>query len=184
MTQATTNARAPEGAADITSTDRRAAPRVHYTGGLLPPALRVRPGRDVIVVNLSAGGTLVESRWRFRPGSMVDVLLHQGGIAHALRARIDRCLVATLGDPTGVRYRTALRFETAIAVDPPRNLLEGYVLPELDASALQPLGTCYPKPPERPALAARSRRNSQAGTNGGMAPDLVRPPHTAFPEDL
>jgi hypothetical protein len=57
--------------------ERRTASRVHYTGGLLPPALRIRPGRDVIIVNLASGGTLVESRWRFRPGSMVDVLLHQ-----------------------------------------------------------------------------------------------------------
>jgi hypothetical protein len=153
--------------------DRRTAPRVHYTGGLLPPALRVRPGRHVIVVNLSPGGTLVESRFRFRQGSMVDVLLHHAGTAQALRARIERCLVATLTDPSGVRYRTALRFETAVAVKPPRDLLDGYVLPAPDACAPEFAGTDYPQRRERPRVAADTRRNVQSGTNAGMAPDLV-----------
>ena len=184
MTQTRTNTYTPARADDMAGADRRAAPRVHYTGGLLPPTCRVRPGRDVIVVNLARGGTLVESRFRFRPGSMVDVLLHQGGIAHALRARITRCLVATLDDPAGVRYRTALRFETPIAAESPRTLLDGYVLPDVEATALQPGGSAYPKRVEDGAVAPKSCRNVQPGTTGGLALDLVRPAHTAFPEDV
>lgn len=184
MTQTRTNTYTPARADDMAGADRRAAPRVHYTGGLLPPTCRVRPGRDVIVVNLARGGTLVESRFRFRPGSMVDVLLHQGGIAHALRARITRCLVATLDDPAGVRYRTGLRFETPIAVEAPRMLLDGYVLPDVDATALQPGGSAYPQRPPGAAVASRSGRNGQPETTGGLALDLVPPAHTAFPEDV
>ena len=168
---------------DTTTPDRRAAARVHYTGGLLPPALRIRPGRDVIVVNLASGGTLVESRWRFRPGSMVDVLLHQDGIARPLRARIERCAVATLADPAGVRYRTALRFETAITVEAPRALLDGYVLPESE-SATPAIGAVTTRASAaRQPTAPRQAETGRVGRATDWHPNWFEHSHTASPED-
>jgi hypothetical protein len=168
---------------DPPAPDRRTASRVHYTGGLLPPALRIRPGRDVIVVNLASGGTLVESRWRFRPGSMVDVLLHQDGTARPLRARIERCTVATLADPAGVRYRTALRFETAILVEAPRALIDGYVLPGCDppAPAIGAVTTRAPaarQPPPQPRA-----EMGKVGRATDWHPNWFEHSHTASPEE-
>src|SRR6185503_16346062 len=39
---------------------REAGLRTHFTGGYLPPTARIRPGRLVVVVDLSCGGALVE----------------------------------------------------------------------------------------------------------------------------
>ena len=168
---------------DTPAPDRRTAARVHYTGGLLPPALRIRPGRDVIVVNLASGGTLVESRWRFRPGSMVDVLLHQDGTARPLRARIERCTVATLADPAGVRYRTALRFETAITVDAPRALIDGYVLPET-ASPPAAIGVATSRAPApRQPSSQQCAETGRAGRATDWHPNWFEYSHNASSED-
>jgi hypothetical protein len=86
--------------------ERRAFPRVHYARGILPPGVRVQPAREVIAVNLSRGGVLVESVWRFRPGASVTLHVQQG----------------TGG---GVRYRAAIRFEAPLVSDPPSDALYG-----------------------------------------------------------
>ena len=91
--------------------DRRSASRVAFRNGHLPPAARVRPGCDVIVVDLSTTGALVEGQWRFRPGSRCELALNFASGDVMVRARVARCFVARLGRLTPVRYRAALAFE-------------------------------------------------------------------------
>ena len=69
----------------------------------------LRPGRAVSLVNLSAGGALVESQRPLRPGSNVHLQLVADDRTIGLPARVLRCAVATI-DAEGVQYRGALMF--------------------------------------------------------------------------
>jgi hypothetical protein len=109
--------------------DRRARGRTVFTGGYLPPAARIRPGREVVIVDLSCDGALVEGPWRFRPLSRCDVHLKVTGQDVHLRARIVRCFVARLERQEPVRYRTALAFDRAVDLPERWDALDGYPIP-------------------------------------------------------
>jgi hypothetical protein len=143
------------------SVDRReAGRRMHFTGGYLPPHARIRPGRLVVIVDLSSGGALVEGPWRFRPLSRCDVHLQlTGGDVH-LRARIMRCFVARLDRQEPVRYRTALSFDQVVEMPDRWDALEGYSIPaDLADSLLR--GVADSQPPIATA------------SSGGPAPQIT-----------
>lgn len=127
--------------------ERRATRRVHFCGGVLPPSARIHPGRTVIVVDLSQQGALVEGLWRLRPGSRVDLQLDMMPQGTTVRGRIERCYVACLADPAGVRYRAAIRFERAVDFTPPRDLLDGYPVPQAEPVAIGMFGHSLPAAP-------------------------------------
>jgi hypothetical protein len=109
--------------------DRRTRGRTVFTGGYLPPAARIRPGREVVIVDLSCDGALVEGPWRFRPLSRCDVHLQVTGQDVHLRARIVRCFVARIERQEPVRYRTALAFDRAVDLPERWDALDGYSIP-------------------------------------------------------
>lgn len=87
--------------------ERRATTRVapEYT-----PWRRVallRPGLDIVLINLSAGGALVESPNRLTPGARTELQL-TGSSRRVVRARIERCRVTGL-EP--LRYEGAIVFD-------------------------------------------------------------------------
>jgi hypothetical protein len=102
--------------------ERRTQPRIEYRAGVLPPTVKVRPGRDVVVVNLSPDGLLVEGAWRFRPGSSVDLHIAFDGTPVGARGRVLRCYVSGIDRVAGVRYRAAIALSTAIMVAMPVGL--------------------------------------------------------------
>jgi hypothetical protein len=71
---------------------------------------KVRPGYDVAVLNVSAGGALVESSHRLLPGSPVDLHLAKQDDHVAVRGRVLRCFVARLR-AAGIWYRGAIGFD-------------------------------------------------------------------------
>lgn len=71
----------------------------------------LRPGCAVRVVNLSAGGALVQAGRPLRPGARVHVQLVTRLRSLALVARVLRCAVWTLDSRDGATYRGALQFE-------------------------------------------------------------------------
>lgn len=87
--------------------------------------VRVRPGRDGSVVDVSAGGMLIDTIHRLLPGTTVEVLLAGADRRTTIRGRIIRCAVASLHGSV-VRYRGAVRFDRSIAsfLD-----FDGYVIP-------------------------------------------------------
>jgi hypothetical protein len=115
--------------------ERRLAMRTAFRCGYLPPAARIRPGREVVVVDLSNGGALVEGPWRFRPGARCEVHIGGGETSVSVRARIVRCYVARLDWQSPVRYRTALAFERPLALRQRLERLEGYLLPGFRTTA-------------------------------------------------
>ena len=92
---------------------------------------RVRPGLDVSVVDVSAGGALVESDCRLMPGAIVELQLETPGGRAAIRGRVLRCSVARLRS-TSVCYRGAIGFDRHLPwfVDEER---AGYGVPGGDA---------------------------------------------------
>jgi hypothetical protein len=70
---------------------------------------RLRHGFDVAVLDVSAGGVLVEGRARLLPGSTVEVQLVADTATWTACARVLRCRVSGLRS-NRVQYRAALQF--------------------------------------------------------------------------
>jgi hypothetical protein len=72
---------------------------------------RLRSGPDVIVVNLSRGGVLLETVSRVRPGSRVEVVLPVTTGLVTATGQVVRAWVAGIDRDQGVRYRVAVAFD-------------------------------------------------------------------------
>ncbi len=72
---------------------------------------RLRPGRDVVLLDIGDGGALVEASSRMLPGTAVVLQLLMPEGAQCIRGRVLRCEVSALDPHRGVRYRGALRFD-------------------------------------------------------------------------
>jgi hypothetical protein len=71
----------------------------------------LRPGCIVFLVDVSAGGALVEAFRPLRPGARVHLQMAAGTRARPLTAHVLRCAVWSLNSIDGVVYRGALEFE-------------------------------------------------------------------------
>lgn len=71
---------------------------------------RVRPGYFVAVIDVSAGGVLIEISRRLLPGSAVDLQVSTARQGATLRGRVLRCAVIGLHS-TSVSYRAAIAFD-------------------------------------------------------------------------
>lgn len=142
------------------SAERRVSNRMLFAGGYLPPAARIRPGRPVVIVNLSCDGALVEGPWRFRPMSRCDVHLQLAGEDVHVRARIVRCFVARLERQEPVRYRTALAFDQVVELPACWDALEGYRIPADATESVTP-GVADTQSPPQPALSAPPSRENR-----------------------
>ena len=72
---------------------------------------RIRPGHDVLIVNMSAGGALVESRHRLLPGACVELQVRDEKREPCrVKARVLRCAVSAVRADS-LRFRGALVFE-------------------------------------------------------------------------
>lgn len=71
---------------------------------------RVRPGRDVCVIDVCAGGALIETIYRLLPGAQIELHLATTSRRVAMRGRVLRCAVARLR-ASGVWYRGAIEFD-------------------------------------------------------------------------
>ena len=98
------------------SDERRASARRTRAQCAWLLAARLRPGRDVRVLDLSNGGALVEAGGRLMPGA--SIVLHLVSVRghHTLRGTVLRCYVSAIDQSTGVRYRAALAFDHGFAV--------------------------------------------------------------------
>ncbi len=73
--------------------------------------VRLRPGREAVLLNIGAGGALVEGRSRLLPGSRVVMQFVASDRVLTVRGRVVRCEVAALDPRDGVRYRGAVSFD-------------------------------------------------------------------------
>jgi hypothetical protein len=73
-------------------------------------AARVRPGHEVSVVDVSAGGALLESARRLLPGTSVELQLQTANHRADIRGRVLRCAVVSLRS-SAVSYRGVVVFD-------------------------------------------------------------------------
>ena len=80
----------------------------------------VRPGHSAALLNLSAGGALVDTEHRLLPGSIVDLQMRTKSDRISMRGRVVRCAVVRLRP--AVCYRGAIAFDQYLPwfVDEPR----------------------------------------------------------------
>jgi hypothetical protein len=110
--------------------------------------VRLRTGRELTVVNISASGALVEGLTRLLPGTRteVHVVTRHGRVL--VRARVVRSLVWRL-EKEVVCYRTALAFDAAVDTEAGPALSErseskGYPIPGEFPGNYEGPGNPYP----------------------------------------
>ena len=91
-------------------TNRRAGRRFVPGRAGEPITCRLQPGTEATVVNLSSTGALVEGRCRLRPGSIVHARFGAALRGSVTTCRVTRCVVATVGGPSGISYQAGLSF--------------------------------------------------------------------------
>ena len=87
--------------------ERRGTTRVSPHETPWSAAGRLRHGQDVVLVNVSQGGALIESASALNPGARTDLQL-LGKTRRSVPGRVARCRITAL---------SPLRFEGAIAFD-------------------------------------------------------------------
>jgi len=90
--------------------DRRSDPRYGWSSEDVSHAT-LRPGCIVRIVDLSAGGALVQATRPLRPGARLHFHLVLRQRSFGLNAHVLRCAVWMLDSREGVTYRGALQFE-------------------------------------------------------------------------
>ena len=111
--------------------ERRREPRVGHPEIAGTYAI-LRPGYMVAIVDLSAGGMLIEGPRPLRPGAHVHLRLVTGTRRLALSGQVLRCAVSTLDTPEGVHFRGVVRFDQPCASPWEDRTLAGYLMPTDD----------------------------------------------------
>ena len=70
----------------------------------------VRPGHRARLIDVSAGGALIETSHRLLPGTAVELQVATGTDRASVRGRVLRCAVVRVR-PTWVCYRGAIAFD-------------------------------------------------------------------------
>lgn len=70
----------------------------------------VRPGHRARLIDVSAGGALIETSHRLLPGTSVELHVETGTDRASVRGRVLRCAVVRVR-PTWVCYRGAIAFD-------------------------------------------------------------------------
>lgn len=94
--------------------DRRRSRRLHAVHDHGIVSARVWPGCDVSLLDVSAGGALIETSYRLLPGASIELHLATLVRRTAVRGGVLRCTVVSLR-PTGVWYRGAIGFDRHLA---------------------------------------------------------------------
>ena len=94
--------------------ERRRTPRLNPQFTQWREVAILRPGQEVLIINVGRGGALLESSGRMAPGACVELQLF-GTPRRLIRGRIDRCHVVHLNP---LAYRGAFVFDEPLDVTP------------------------------------------------------------------
>ena len=93
---------------------------------------RVRLGHNLVIVDVSSRGALVEGRSPLRPGSRVEVQLETDARRDLIAARVTRCGVVAIDPEAGVTYRAALAFTESCEWVREHATHDGYAVPAMN----------------------------------------------------
>src|SRR5262245_65837203 len=122
--------------------DRRHGCRFHTFDAHRIEHARVRPGLEVLIVNVSSGGVLVETPHRLLPGSPIELHLRTADQRVSVRGRVLRCAVARLR-ADDLWYRGAIGFDLELPWFSDRQEA-GYQVPAGEGLVSERGGRCYP----------------------------------------
>src|SRR3954462_7966650 len=91
---------------------------------------RGRPGHRVVVVDVSAGGALLEASRPLRPGAGVEVQFEHATHRLRIAATVVRCGVTAIDPERGPTYRAAIAFADTFEWAREDTTPDGYRLPE------------------------------------------------------
>ena len=116
--------------------DRRRARRrrtIHDHGIV---SARVRPGREASLLDVSAGGALVETTYRLLPGSPIELHVATNERRASVRGGVLRCAVVGVR-AAGMCYRSAIGFDRLLSwfVDGEAG---GYGVPSAESRSARP----------------------------------------------
>jgi hypothetical protein len=97
---------------------------------------RVRPGREASLLDVSAGGALVETTYRLLPGSRIELHVATGERRTSVRGGVLRSAVVSVV-AAGMCYRSAIAFDRLLSwfVDGDPG---GYGVPTVDTHSAGP----------------------------------------------
>jgi hypothetical protein len=72
--------------------------------------VRIRPGHDASLIDISAGGALLETHHRLLPGAIVELLMETDKHRTHIRGRVVRCAVVQVG-AASMSYRGGIVFD-------------------------------------------------------------------------
>jgi hypothetical protein len=90
--------------------ERRRTTRIHQTTHHGVVAARVTPGTHARLIDVSAGGALIETSHRLLPGTPVELHMETKAERSTVRGRVLRCAVVRVR-PSFVCYRGAVGFD-------------------------------------------------------------------------
>jgi hypothetical protein len=90
--------------------DRRRAPRTSSAAQHGVVCVRIRPGREVTLLDVSAAGALLQCAHRLLPGTAIELQLTTAGRRVTTRGLVVRCSVSQVW-PSAIWYRGAVMFE-------------------------------------------------------------------------
>jgi hypothetical protein len=102
-----------ENAVNSRPNERRQTPRWSHADEHGIVTVRVRSGHRAALVDVSAGGALVETTSRLLPGARIDLLVEGETRRTTCPGRVLRCAVVRLR-PTVVCYQAAIAFDQAL----------------------------------------------------------------------
>ena len=102
-----------EGALTLRGGERRRGRRHEGAVGHGIQSMQVRPGRHAMLINISAGGALIETGHRLLPGWNVDLVLDRSQYRATVRGRVLRCTVVRLRSAS-ICYRGAIGFDRSL----------------------------------------------------------------------
>jgi hypothetical protein len=126
-------------------TDRRADTRFGHPVIAGTQAI-LRPGYTVSLVDLSAGGALIQGPRPLRPGARIHLQLVSGSRRLGITAHVLRCAVASLDASQGVQYRGALKFDHRCDALWEASTRTGYLVPIDEPSEAADQGQGLPQP--------------------------------------
>jgi hypothetical protein len=121
--------------------DRRLDRRHTAIAGHRILGARIRPGHHATIVNVSAGGALLDTTFRMLPGAVIDVQLERADYRAVLRACVTRCAVERL-EPSRILYRGAVTFDARLRWLSDESV--GYSIPGRDSRSSVKAGEALP----------------------------------------
>ena len=118
--------------------ERRRAPRRVPASGEPIARVRLRTGPELIVVDVSDAGALVQGSRRLLPGTRLDLHVIAAAGRVLVRSRVIRAFVSQLR-ADAIQYRGAVLFDHLLDTSP-----AGYLFPAGAHLGSGPQGTAYP----------------------------------------